>query len=79
MEKSLNLKINARGNILCIIGKNAAKAKNVIESLIDTVKDKRIIDNEEVEAAIRLSENTKEIRKRDLYIKTPKKKFYLEL
>ena len=74
MEKSLNLKINARGNILCIIGKNAAKAKNVIESLIDTVKDKRIIDNEEVEAAIRLSENTKEIRKRDLYIKTPKKK-----
>ena len=74
MEKSLNLKINARGNILCIIGKNASKAKNVIESLIDTVKDKRIIDNEEVEAAIRLSENTKEIRKRDLYIKTPKKK-----
>tara|TARA_A100001011_G_scaffold166070_2_gene174761 strand:- start:10127 stop:11032 length:906 start_codon:yes stop_codon:yes gene_type:complete len=74
LEKSLNLKINARGNILCIIGKNAYKAKNVIESLIHTVKDKRIIDNEEVEAAIRLSENTKEIRRRDLYIKTPKKK-----
>ena len=70
----MNLKINARGNVLCITGKNAYKAKNVIESLIDTVKDKRIIDNEEVEAAIRLSENTKDIQNRDSYIKTPKKK-----
>ncbi|MAI29902.1 MAG: phosphate starvation-inducible protein PhoH [Rickettsiales bacterium] len=74
IEKLLDLSINARGNILCITGENAHKAKNIIESLISSAKDKRIIDNEEVEAAIRLSENTKEIRRRDLYIKTPKKK-----
>ena len=74
IEKLLDLRINARGNILCITGENADKAKNIIESLIDTAKDKRIIDNEEVEAAIRLSENTKEIRNKNLFIKTPKKK-----
>lgn len=74
IEKSLGIQINARGNILCIVGKNADKAKNIIESLIDLVKDKRVIDNEEVETAIRLSDNLKEIRKRDLFIKTPKKK-----
>merc|ERR1712093_533594 len=72
LEKSLNLKINARGNILYIRGKNAEKAKNVLESLIETVKDSRIVDNEEVEAAIRLSEDVKE--KKGLFIKTPKKK-----
>ena len=37
------------------------KAKNIIESLIDSAKDKRIIDNDEVEAAIRLSENIKKL------------------
>jgi phosphate starvation-inducible PhoH-like protein len=41
--------------------------------LIETVKDKRIVDNEEVEAAIRLSENGKTIAKKLLFIKTPKK------
>ena len=70
----MDLRINARGNILCIIGENADKAKNIIESLIDWAKDKRIIDNDEVEAAIRLSENMKEINNKNLFIKTPKKK-----
>ena len=74
IEKLLDLRINARGNILCITGENADKAKNIIESLIDSAKDKRIIDNDEVEAAIRLSENRKEIRNKNLFIKTPKKK-----
>ena len=74
IEKLLDLRINARGNILCITGKNAHKAKNIIESLIETAKDKRIIDNDEVEAAIRLSENTEEIRNKNSFIKTPKKK-----
>ena len=74
IEKLLDLRINARGNILCITGENADKAKNIIESLIDSAKDKRIIDNDEVEAAIRLSENTEEIRNKNLFIKTPKKK-----
>ena len=35
IEKLLNLSINARGNILCITGKNAEKAKSIIESLIE--------------------------------------------
>ena len=74
IEKLLDLRINARGNILCITGDNAYKAKNIIQSLIESAKDKRIIDNDEVEAAIRLSENTKEIRNKNLFIKTPKKK-----
>ena len=73
IEKLLNLRINARGNILCITGENADKAKNIIESLIDIARDKRTIDNDEVEAAIRLSENMKEIIIKNLFIKTPKK------
>ena len=75
----LNLRINARGNILCIKGENADKAKDIIESLINLAKNKITIDNEEVEAAIRLCENTNEIRNRDLFIKTPKKKYCLDL
>ena len=74
IEKLLDLRINARGNILCITGENAYKAKNIIESLIESAKDKRVIDNDEVEAAIRLSENTKEIKNKNSFIKTPKKK-----
>ena len=75
IEKMLNLRINARGNILCIKGENADKAKNIIESLINLAKNKITIDNEEVEAAIRFCENTNEIRNRDLFIKTPKKRY----
>ena len=30
IEKLLDLRINARGNILCITGQNAEKAKNII-------------------------------------------------
>ena len=74
IEKLLDLSINARGNILCITGENAHKAKNIIESLISSAKDKRIIDNEEVEAAIRLCGNSNEINDTNLFIKTPKKK-----
>ncbi len=74
IEKLLDLSINARGNILCITGENAYKAKNIIESLISSAKDKRIIDNEEVEAAIRLCGNSNEINDTNLFIKTPKKK-----
>ena len=59
---------------MCITGENADKAKSIIESLIDTAKDKIIIDSEEVEAAIRLSESAKEIRNKNLFVKTPKKK-----
>ena len=74
IEKSLNLEITARGNILHIVGQEAYRAKNIIESLIETVKDKRIIDNEEVEAAIRLSSHRPVKDIKNILIKTPKRK-----
>ena len=76
LEKKLDIKINARGNVLFIIGKNADKAKSVLESLIETVKDKRIVDNDEVEAAIRLSKDFREIENNNIFIKTPKRKIF---
>ena len=42
--------------------------------MIETVKDKRIIDNEEVEAAIRLSDSKIVYKNDSFFIKTPKKK-----
>ena len=73
IEKSLNLKINARGNILIIEGKQATRAKNILSSLIEVIREKKIIDNDEVENAIRLSSlNDNEIKK--VVINTPKKK-----
>ncbi len=73
IEKSLNLKINARGNILIIEGKQATRAKNILSSLIEVIREKKIIDNDEVENAIRLSSlNNNEIKK--VVINTPKKK-----
>ena len=73
IEKSLNLKINARGNILIIEGKQASRAKHILSSLIEVIREKKIIDNDEVENAIRLSSlNNSEIMK--VVIKTPKKK-----
>ena len=73
IEKSLNLKINARGNILIIKGKQATRAKNILSSLIEVIREKKIIDNDEVENAIRLSSlNDNEIKK--VVINTPKKK-----
>ena len=63
IEKSLNLKINARGNILTIKGEQADRAKNIISSLIEAIREK-IIDKDEVENAIRLSKlNNQEIKK----------------
>ena len=74
IERSLNLKINARGNVLHIVGQEANRAKNVIINLIEIVKEKRVVDNEEVDAAIRLSINSNIETSGILYIKTPKKK-----
>ncbi|PPR26597.1 MAG: PhoH-like protein [Alphaproteobacteria bacterium MarineAlpha9_Bin4] len=73
IEKSLNLKINARGNILTIEGEEANRAKNILSSLIEIIREKKIIDNDEVENAIRLSSlNNNDIKKSA--INTPKKK-----
>ncbi len=73
IERSLNLKINARGNILYIEGEDASRAKNIIVSLIEVIREKKIIDSDELENAIRLSVvNGNEIKK--VSINTPKKK-----
>ena len=73
IEKSLNLKINARGNILIIQGEQATRAKSVLSSLIKDIR-KKIIDNDDVENAIRLSSvNDEEIK---TVINTPKKKVF---
>jgi len=72
IEKSLNLKINARGNSIYIEGKEAGRAKNVLYSLIEAIREEKIIDNDELENAIRLSLiNNSEIRSEN--ITTPKK------
>ena len=73
IEKSLNLKINARGNILTIQGKEATRAKNILSSLIEDIREKKTIDNDDVENAIRLSTiNNNDIKR--TVIETPKKK-----
>ena len=74
LEKVLNLKINARGNILYIEGKEAQRAKKVISSLIAIIKQKKIIDNDEVDAAIRFSSVANSEKITDIVINTPKKK-----
>ena len=68
------MKINARGNILYIEGKEARRAKEVIYSLIQVIKEKKIIDNDEVDAAIRLSSESLYENIAEIFIKTPKKK-----
>ena len=73
LEKSLNLKINARGNILFIQGEEANRAKNILTNLIELIREKKIIDNDEVENAIRLSQvDLKKVK--SVTIDTPKKK-----
>ena len=52
IEKSLSLKISARGNILSISGQEAKRASIILEKLVLIVKDNRIVDKEEIEAAI---------------------------
>ena len=59
--------------MLIIEGKQATRAKNILSSLIEDIKEKKIIDNEDVENAIRLSSiDDNEIKK--VVINTPKKK-----
>ena len=43
IEKSLNLKINARGNILFIEGEEAKRAKLILSSLIELIREKKIL------------------------------------
>ena len=74
IEKSLKLKISARGNILYISGQEAQRARNILERLVLIVKDNRIVDNDEIEAAIRLSMDKSEAKINNIFIKTPKKK-----
>ena len=73
IEKSLNLKINARGNILFIEGEEAKRAKHILSSLIKLIREKKIIDNDEVENAIRLSKVNSKIITSAVF-NTPKKK-----
>ena len=62
--------------MLIIQGKQATRAKNILSSLIEDIKEK-IIDNEDVENAIRLSTiDDNEIKK--VIINTPKKKGYCQ-
>ena len=68
------MKINARGNILYIVGQEANRARSVLINLIEMVKEKIIVDNEEVDAAIRLSISNDFNKANSSYIKTPKKK-----
>ena len=75
-EKSLRLKISARGNILYISGQEAQRARSVLERLVLIVKDNRIVDNDEIEAAIRLSMDKSEAKINNIFIKTQKKKYY---
>ena len=74
IEKSLKLKISARGNILYISGQEAQRARSILERLVLIVKDNRIVDNDEIEAAIRLSMDKSEAKINNIFIKTPKKK-----
>ena len=43
IEKSLNLKINARGNILFIEGEEAKRAKHILSSLIQLIREKKLL------------------------------------
>ena len=71
IEKSLNLKIHARGKLLHIEGEEAYRAKEIIIDLIDIIREKKILENEEVEAAIRLS-NSKNLEIKKTTIKLSK-------
>ena len=73
IEKSLGLKINARGNIAFIEGRDAERARIVLKDLINMIPVKKSLGFEEVDAAIRFSlEETKSSSKG--IINTPKNK-----
>mgnify|MGYP001454129635 CR=1 FL=1 len=57
-----------------ISGQEAQRARSVLERLVLIVKDNRVVDNDEIEAAIRLSINKSEENINNIVIKTPKKK-----
>ena len=59
---------------MSISGKEAKRASIILEKLVLIVKDNRIVDKEEIEAAIRLSMNKSKPDISDIFIKTPKKK-----
>ena len=57
-----------------ISGQEAQRARSILERLVLIVKDNRVVDNDEIEAAIRLSMNKSEETINNIFIKTPKKK-----
>jgi len=59
---------------LYISGQEAQRASSILERLILIVKDNRVVDNDEIEAAIRLSMNKSEENINNIFIKTPQKK-----
>ena len=73
LKNQLNLKINAREIYFILREKKLKRAKYILSSLIKLIREKKIIDNDEVENAIRLSKvNSKIIT--SAVINTPKKK-----
>ena len=79
IERLLNLKINARGHIAFIEGKNALIAKKILSQLVSKLEKNENVDAEEVEALIRLSASGKGNIANDILVVTSKKKIYLEL
>jgi phosphate starvation-inducible protein PhoH and related proteins len=59
---------------LYISGQEAQRARSILERLVLIVKDNRVVDNDEIEAAIRLSMNKSEENINNIFIKTPQKK-----
>ena len=59
-----------------ISGQEAQRARSILERLVLIVKDNRVVDNDEIEAAIRLTMNKREENINNIFIKTPKKKYY---
>ena len=59
---------------MSISGQEAKRSSIILEKLVLIVKDNRIVDKEEIEAAIRLSMNKSKADISDIFIKTPKKK-----
>ena len=57
-----------------ISGQEAQRARSILERLVLIVKDNRVVDNDEIEAAIRLTMNKNEESINNIFIKTPKKK-----
>ncbi len=74
IERSLNLKINARGHVAFIEGKNAQKAKRILSQLVIMLEKNKNIDTEEVEAIIRLASSDKKNFVNNVVVITSKKR-----